>query len=357
MTPWAGLISAFVYSYWSNKSFRQPLICSGCFLTLGSFLYANALRFESLTMAMIGRFMTGLGAPCSLNVRFIADTVKKVNRTAISAILVTVSAMGMSLGPFFAVLLDFVDIDINIPVFGEFMVNGMTGPGYLMFVLWALYLVAFSLYFKESDRIGLIEIEQNFNKMRPYAAPSLESSKSIESSDTYDDTYLSGDEDDNLEAEEDQKTSIGALRYINEATVICMLLKFIGKFILEILGCSVSLITRHRYDWTVKSIGALSFVNGLLVIPIATSVGYLSQHYTDIAMLNWLLGVGMIGLVLLLDVTDFGADPYVEGYNYDQNLAVHSWRYILGIILEFCGFQASQSVILVSVITTRLRLV
>ena len=346
MTPWAGLISAFVYSYWSNRSFREPLICSGIFLTIGSFLYANALKFDSLTMAMIGRFLTGLGAPCGLNVRFIADTVKKANRTAISAILVTVSAMGMSLGPFSAVLLDFVDIDVYFPIIGEVIINGMTGPGYLMFILWGIYLCFFLVYFKESERIGLMEIAQKFKKRHTYAAPSLETSRSIESTDTFDDTHLSGDEEENLE-EEDVKTSIGKLRYINEATVICMMLKFLCKFIIEIMGCSVSLITRHRYDWTVKSIGTLSFVNGLLVIPISTSIGYLSQHYTDITILFWLLGVGMMGLLFLFDVTDFGADPYQEGYNNDQFFAVHSWRYIIGIILEFCGFQASQSVILV----------
>ncbi len=346
MSQWAGLISAFVYSYWSNRSFREPLICSGIFLTFGSLLYANALKFDSLKMAMAGRFLTGLGAPCGLNVRFIADTVKKANRTAISAILVTLSALGMSLGPFCAVLLDFIDVDIYLPIYGELIVNGMTGPGYLMFVLWAIYLIFLILYFKDSERIGLIEIEESMKK-RQYTAPSLEVSPSIESHDTGDDAYFSCDEDDNLEEEEDVKTSIGKLRFINEATVVCMMLKFISKFVVEILGCSVSLITRHRYYWSVKSIGTLSFVNGLLVIPIATLVGYLSQHYTDITLLYWLLGTAMVGLILLLDVTDFGADPNQEGYNYELPLAVHPWRYILGIILEFCGNQASQSVILV----------
>lgn len=229
MTPWAGLVSAFVYSYWSNRSFREPLICSGVFLTLGSFLYANALRFDSLTMAMTGRFMTGLGAPCGLNVRFIADTVKTANRTATSALLVTVSAMGMSFGPFCAVLLDFVDIDIDVPVIGSLYLNGMTGPGYLMFILWAIYLCFFLAYYKESARIGLMEIEQKINEKRyqHYKAPFLQNSTSIESNDSYDDTYQSSDEDDNLEAEEEDVN--GKLRYINEATVICMCLKFIGK--------------------------------------------------------------------------------------------------------------------------------
>jgi hypothetical protein len=117
------------------------------------------------------------------------------------------------------------------------------------------------------------------------------------------------------------------------------------------MGCSLSLITRHRYGWSVKNIGALSFVNGMLVIPISTSVGFLSQRYTDITLLLWLLGVTMVGLLLLVDFTDFGADENGEdqdGYNDELFFAVAPWRYILGIVLEFCGFQAAQSVILVS---------
>ena len=97
-----------------------------------------------------------------------------------------------------------------------------------------------------------------------------------------------------------------------------------------------------------KNIGLLSFINGLLVIPISTSVGYLSQHYTDITMLYWLLGLALLGLCFLFDVTDFGANPFEDGYNDDLVLAVHRWRYVIGIVLEFCGYQAAQSVILVS---------
>lgn len=347
MTPWAGIVSAFVYSYWSNRSFREPLICSGICLTVGSFLYANALKFDSLTMAMVGRFMTGLGAPCSLNVRFIADTVSKANRTAISAILVTVSAMGMSLGPFCAVLLDFLDLDIDIPIFGEVLLNGMTGPGYLMFILWGIYLIFLIIYFKEQERIGLQEIAQLSSQ---YSAPTLDHTKSLDSVDTYEATVYSGDEDDNLEIDEesaDNESTLAKIRFINEATVICLILKFISKFVLEIIGCSVSLVTRHRYGWSVKSIGMLSFINGLLVIPISTSVGYLSQHYTDITMLLWLLGLALLGLCLLFDVTDFGADPFQEGYNDELFLAVSPSRYVIGLVLEFCGYQAAQSVILV----------
>ena len=67
----------------------------------------------------------------------------------------------------------------------------------------------------------------------------------------------------------------------------------------------------------------------------------------------WLLGVAITGLLLLLDVTDFVNVPEEDdGYNDGEFLAVAPWRYVTGIVLEFCGLQASQSVVLVSHFST-----
>ena len=99
----------------------------------------SALKFNSIPLAMFGRFMTGMGAPCGINIRYIADTVKMSDRTSASAILTTASALGMSLGPGCAVLLAFLDIEVYIPILGNIKVNAMTAPGYLMFILWSIY--------------------------------------------------------------------------------------------------------------------------------------------------------------------------------------------------------------------------
>lgn len=344
VTPWAALMSTVVYSLWSNRTFRAPLLCSACFLASGSFLYANALRYHSLTLAMIGRFMTGLGAPCGLNVRIIADTVASKHRTIISAIFMSSSALGMSLGPVLAIALDFLYVTVDIPLYGEFILNGMTGPGYLMSVLWLLYTGALYVYFKDEERIGLMEIAEKTKAAEEYQPPTTVKSGDDQS------MSVATDESRGLQIEEESP------KYMNEATLVCMALKFIGKFVVEIFGCSVSLITMHRYDWKVKNIGTLSFINGCLIIPISTGVGFLSQYYSDKKLLVGLLSMALFGILLLIDVGDFNElGENVESYYDDQyeNLGQWNWsvvgpqRYVVGIILQFCGLQASQSIILV----------
>jgi hypothetical protein len=94
-------------------------------------------------------------------------------------------------------------------------------------------------------------------------------------------------------------------------------------------------------------IGLIGLVNGLLVIPISAGVGWLSLYYTDKTLLVALLGVAFIGVILLIDFTDFNVENSSdEYYNEGKLFAVGEKRYILGIILEFCGFQASQSIVL-----------
>ena len=113
----------------------------------------------------------------------------------------------------------------------------------------------------------------------------------------------------------------------------------------------------HRYQWTVKNIGSLSFVNGCLIIPISTAVGFLSQNYSDRTLLVGLLSLALFGILLLVDYSDFGElGEYYESYYDDQYENVKEWnwavvgpkRYVAGVILQFCALQASQSITLVS---------
>jgi len=357
MAPWAALISAFAYSLWSNKSYRQPLICSGFLLVTGSLMYASALRSYSIPLAMAGRFVSGLGAPCGVNIRYIADTVPSVHRTAVSAIFMTVSALGMSMGPGSAVLLDFLDVEFYVPLYGQVILNGMTGPGYLMFILWSIYLVVLILTFKDGERIGLHEMAEkerisqlnaNENLSTPLSGISSESTSIDDYGLMKIDYAITESEEDSSEGTETVSLAPRNYRRIfNQATVVCMVLKVFGKFSLEVLNCSTSLISSHRYYWTVKNIGLLGFVNGCLVIPITMFVGFLSQYYTDQKLLLWLLGAAFIGVALLLDPTDFFHIYDDMGYNSQIKWwSVGPDRYIAGQIISFCGFQASQSVVL-----------
>ena len=155
--PWAALVSAVIFSMWSNRSYRAPLLASSVLLISGNVLYSSAYRQGSLIMALCGRFLTGLGGPRSMNRRYIADTTPLVHRTAANAAFGTATALGAAVGPAMAVALDNFDFELELPLYGTFYFNAMTGPGYLMSVLWTIYLLLAFCMFREPVRSGLIE--------------------------------------------------------------------------------------------------------------------------------------------------------------------------------------------------------
>ena len=159
--PWAAMLSAIVYSIWSNTCYKAPLITSGALLVAGNVLYATAYRYESITMALSGRFLTGLGGPRSMNRRYIADTTPVAQRTAVNAAFGTATAMGAALGPATAIMLDGVDVEFNLPLYGRVYFNGMTGPGFVMGCLWILFTLILALTFEEPHRSGLEEQMHN----------------------------------------------------------------------------------------------------------------------------------------------------------------------------------------------------
>ena len=59
LSPFAALLSALLFSVWTNYSFRQPLIVCLLLLGTGNLFYALALQCNSTKMLFIGRLMTG----------------------------------------------------------------------------------------------------------------------------------------------------------------------------------------------------------------------------------------------------------------------------------------------------------
>jgi hypothetical protein len=127
MMPIAALCSAIVYSIWTNRCFRTPLLVSGTSLIVGNIMYASALKSESIVVALGGRFLTGLGGPKCIVRRYMADTVPISSRTSVSAAFGMAVAVGSALGPAAAILVDEFEFTFNLPFLGEQYFNGMTG--------------------------------------------------------------------------------------------------------------------------------------------------------------------------------------------------------------------------------------
>jgi Sugar (and other) transporter len=85
MMPLAALVSAIVYSIWTNKSFRRPFLVSSLLLVVGNLVYSAGYKHGSIWYALIGRFMTGLGAPKCIVRRYMADTTPVALRTSVNA--------------------------------------------------------------------------------------------------------------------------------------------------------------------------------------------------------------------------------------------------------------------------------
>jgi MFS family permease len=81
--------------------------------------------------------------------------------TAASALFVAAGAIGMSVGPLMAAILDITagrnnNVDLKLPWLpaGGIIFNHMTAPGFVMASLWLLELLALILLFREPERIN-----------------------------------------------------------------------------------------------------------------------------------------------------------------------------------------------------------
>ena len=159
-----------------------------------------------------------------------------------------------------------------------------------MLVLWLIYLILLIFTFKDGERIGLREMAEK--EQRPtqdsvitgdiHYTPPI--SVVLIASTSMKNRMAEFFSSENMSFEKEQEAAVtpkNVHRLMNQATAVCMVLKFMGKFNLEVLNCSTSLMSSHRFDWTIKNIGLLGFVNGCLVVPTTIFVGFLSQYYTD----------------------------------------------------------------------------
>ncbi|KAL7548250.1 hypothetical protein ACHAWF_011541 [Thalassiosira exigua] len=324
--PWAAIFSAVLYSVWSNHNYRAPLLTSGVLLTIGNFLYSTAYRQESIAIALCGRFLTGLGGPRSMNRRYIADTTPLARRTAVNAAFGTATALGAALGPATAIALDQLDLQFDVPWYGAVFINGMTGPGYLMGVLWIVFTLVLACTFEEPERSGLREqIRKESKETAPkgagvteYEMSNLDASKKSKLNMVLDQPRRvldslgcpteggrelcpdcpgrlsladSGETLDDRNSDSLWKQAKFISAQITPPVRVCMFLLFSKMFTVESVISATSMVTKNRYDWAVQQVGMLGTVVGCLNIPISVFVGWASQY----GRINWGLLATVIG--------------------------------------------------------------
>lgn len=114
------------------------------------------------------------------------------------------------------------------------------------------------------------------------------------------------------------------------------------RIALESIVGSTSVITKNRYGWSIKNVGTLHLVNGLIVIPVSAISGWLSTFYEDRFMAVCFLAITLVGMGFLFDPTDL-TNHDNERYNADHPLSVGPVKYITGSLIAFSGIEACES--------------
>jgi len=341
----------------------------------GNIVYASALKYQSVEVALVGRFMTGLGAPKCIIRRYMADTTPVAMRTTVNAYFALSIAVGSALGPAMAIVLDKFDFFTYMPGYGVIIVNGMTGPGYFMAAVWAVFTIIVVFTFKEPDRAGLEEQRRLEEEAMAYTSnndnevsnTTLESTNSTVTSTPYsrrknrdDDlsTIFSGDGNydgssdqtvRSLPAFTSQTTTLERIKYhmdlITPPVRLCLFLLFAKTFTVESLVSCTSTLTKNRYKWKVAQVGMLGCINGMLVVPLSITVGYLSMFHQDRVLMMWLVSAGCIGMFMLIDWSDILSGTPTDTYNEDDALAVTPTRYVVGYFISYIFIQSFEGVI------------
>uniref|UniRef100_A0A7S2UW59 SPX domain-containing protein n=1 Tax=Fibrocapsa japonica TaxID=94617 RepID=A0A7S2UW59_9STRA len=193
--PIAGCVSCFLWSWWTNYTFRRPLLCGVLLLVTGNLCYSLALTFKSFNMAILGQVLNGLGGTRGVNRRYIADTVAFHHRTMASAMFVTAGALGVTLGPVIAFLMS--DLFLHVPLGSDLTleITPANGPGVCLFLLWSTLGVLIFFGFQEPTFR---------HQPRPIEPLKKEPAISPNEDDTDDDTDDDEDED-NYDHNDDHK--------------------------------------------------------------------------------------------------------------------------------------------------------
>jgi len=295
MTPLSSLLSSVIYSLWSNRSFKQPLVFCTIILVLGNLLYALALPFGSPALLFLARLIVGLGGNRAVNRRYIADFVTIDQKTFQSAIFVAVGSLGMTVGPGSQTLLNM----INFSVFG-LPVNPLTAPGWIMAILWFIFFFMTWLAFTEPIR--------KYAKSRDNDL--LEPLLAIEEGDETIEDGMPAASSSFRSLKDPTKSVMDP-----SGTVVCLWVYFVLKLVQEAFQTAAPLVTAHFFGWGDAAVGNMLAIIGLLVLPTNLAVGKLSQMIPDRvgqSISLFLLGLGS-ALTFELNSSSFTVVQYLIG--------------------------------------------
>ncbi|XP_024536249.1 SPX domain-containing membrane protein At4g22990 [Selaginella moellendorffii] len=343
--PLAALVSALVYSWWSNFSYRAPLFISTLLLMAGNLMYALALPFHSFWFLVIGRALSGLGGARAINRRYLMDHVPVKHLTNVSASFVIASSLGMAAGPALASLL----IKLDFQMLG-FPVNQFTAPGWVMLLLWGIYLIVSLFAFKEPKRLSVNHDTEN-QVHSAFVDDGSDSGSGITDP-------LLGEETVPAKGRKPAGTISELFRAINTPVQILLLVYFMLKFAVEMLVSESGIISEFYFQWSSSQVGYFLGALGLAVLPICAVVAnYISNTFADRVVIFWteiLIALGVIANICYYPLFRYTTVQYVasaiviflstnvlEGVNMSLLSKVMPSRLSRGVFN--CGFLSTEA--------------
>ena len=278
-SSFSAIIAALLYSFWYTKSsFKSVLIFSAICPLVGNLVYALAISYRSLPMAIFGRFLCGFGSAEVVNRQMISTCVSFKQITRASAFFVAAGAMGMSIGPLIAGILDDTTgrdlrVDLRLPFTpaGGIIFNSITSPGFVMATLWFMQLLALFYFFSEPDRINGTTTTGDDDRysMDSEATPlmkiddgsskgSIDSNNSLNSSiQDAGSVSLSPESEYKAPGFWGEIVATSSLILINPGLPITLLLFCYIELADEVLISSCSMVVRRYFGWNASTAGFL----------------------------------------------------------------------------------------------------
>lgn len=293
-SSFSALFAAFFYSFWyTRSSFKSALLFSALCPVIGNLIYALAISYYSMRMAIFGRILCGFGSAEVVNRQLISACVSFEGMTKASALFVAAGAIGMSVGPLLAGILDMVtgrdvDVDISLPFApaGGLVYNNVTSPGFVMAGLWLVEWIALAFLFEEPDRINSV-----LNEV--YDGESLRTKDSDSGDDTSDDgmpllvsnegygSIVAGPESSKSPTLLEDIAITAKLIVQSPALPGTVLLFGYIEMVDEVLISSCSMVVRRYFGWHGSVAGFLIASLGALVIPAHFVVEKASHYYSE----------------------------------------------------------------------------
>lgn len=301
MTPVASLASAVLYSWWANRSYKSPILFATVCLVVGNLLYGLALHFDSIGMAIAGRLLNGFGGARAINRRYIADNYSREERTQASALFVTASALGMAAGPAVAASLDYVP---DFSMMG-IMVTTETAPGWVMFVLWTLYLLLTIVCFEEPDHldpmtrtISLVKSSVTLENGMPSAQVYNESSALLAPPSRRSTMKIA--------------PPLSSLWH-NVPVVASLVIYIVLKLSQECLITASSTIAQYYFAWDSTKSGFYLAALGLLMFPINVVVSWLCMRYEDRELMVMSEVLLVVGVAVIVSYGHYSTIQFIAG--------------------------------------------